>query len=33
MIREINAAYEVIGDPDKRRSYDRLNWGDETGAR
>ena len=28
-IREINAAYEVIGDPDKRRSYDRLNWGDE----
>ena len=30
-IREINAAYEVIGDPEKRRSYDRLNWGDETG--
>lgn len=29
-IREINAAYEVIGDPEKRRSYDRLNWGDET---
>jgi molecular chaperone DnaJ len=29
-IREINAAYEVVGDPDKRRSYDRLNWGDET---
>ena len=28
-IREINAAYEVVGDPDKRRSYDRLNWGDE----
>lgn len=28
-IREINAAYEVIGDPEKRRSYDRLNWGDE----
>jgi len=28
-IREINTAYEVIGDPDKRRSYDRLNWGDE----
>jgi molecular chaperone DnaJ len=28
-IREINAAYEIIGDPDKRRSYDRLNWGDE----
>ena len=29
-IREINAAYEVVGDPDKRRSYDRLIWGDET---
>ena len=29
-IREINAASEVVGDPDKRRSYDRLNWGDET---
>jgi molecular chaperone DnaJ len=29
-IREINAAYEVVGDPEKRRSYDRLNWGDET---
>ena len=29
-IREINAAYEVVGDPDKRRTYDRLNWGDET---
>ena len=28
-IREINAAYEVVGDPDKRRTYDRLNWGDE----
>ena len=28
-IREINAAYEIVGDPDKRRSYDRLNWGDE----
>src|SRR4026207_847757 len=28
-IREINAAYEVVGDPEKRRSYDRLNWGDE----
>ena len=28
-IREINAAYEVIGDPEARRSYDRLNWGDE----
>ena len=29
-IREINAAYEVVGDPDRRRTYDRLNWGDET---
>ena len=29
-IREINAAYEIVGDPEKRRSYDRLNWGDET---
>ena len=28
-IREINAAYEVIGDPEKRRTYDRLNWGEE----
>ncbi len=28
-IREINAAYEVIGDADARRNYDRLNWGDE----
>ena len=28
-IREINAAYEVVGDQDKRRTYDRLNWGDE----
>jgi molecular chaperone DnaJ len=28
-IREINAAYEVVGDPEKRRSYDRLNWGEE----
>ena len=28
-IRELNAAYEVVGDPEKRRSYDRLNWGDE----
>lgn len=27
-IREINAAYEVIGDPEARRNYDRLNWGD-----
>jgi molecular chaperone DnaJ len=28
-IREINAAYEVIGDPEKRRTYERLNWGEE----
>ncbi|WP_455245531.1 DnaJ domain-containing protein [Petrachloros mirabilis] len=28
-IREINAAYEIIGDPEARRNYDRLNWGDE----
>jgi molecular chaperone DnaJ len=31
-IRDLNAAYEVIGDPEKRRTYDRLNWGEE-GAR
>lgn len=28
-IREINAAYEIIGDPEARRNYDRLNWGEE----
>lgn len=28
-IREINAAYEVLGDADSRRTYDRLNWGEE----
>lgn len=28
-IREINAAYEVIGDAEARRNYDRLSWGDE----
>jgi len=28
-IREINAAYEIIGDPEARRNYDRLTWGDE----
>lgn len=28
-IREINAAYEILGDADNRRSYDRLRWGDE----
>lgn len=26
-IREINAAYEVIGDPENRRSYERLRFG------
>ncbi len=31
-IRELNAAYEIIGDADKRRSYDRLSWGDEPRA-
>jgi molecular chaperone DnaJ len=31
-IREINTAYEIIGDAEKRRSYDRLNWGDEPRA-
>lgn len=28
-IREINAAYEVIGDAEARRNYDRLTWGEE----
>ncbi len=28
-IREINSAYEVIGDPESRRTYDRLHWGEE----
>jgi molecular chaperone DnaJ len=28
-IREINAAYEVVGDPEKRQAYDRLRFGDE----
>jgi len=31
-IRDINAAYEIIGDPEKRKSYDRLSWGDEPRA-
>jgi len=31
-IREINAAYEIIGDAEKRQSYDRLSWGDEPRA-
>ncbi len=28
-IREINSAYEVLGDPESRRTYDRLHWGEE----
>jgi molecular chaperone DnaJ len=28
-IREINAAYQVIGDVESRKTYDRLHWGDE----
>jgi molecular chaperone DnaJ len=28
-IRELNAAYEVLGDFEQRRTYDRLQWGDE----
>jgi molecular chaperone DnaJ len=31
-IREINVAYEIVGDPEKRRSYDRLSWGNEPRA-
>ena len=31
-IREINAAYEIIGDAEKRRSYDRLFWNGEPRA-
>lgn len=29
-IRELNIAYEVISDPESRRTYDRLHWGDES---
>jgi len=28
-IREINVAYEVLGDPEARKTYERLLWGDE----
>ena len=31
-IRELNAAYETIGDAEKRQNYDRLSWGDELRA-
>lgn len=31
-IREINVAYEVVGDSEKRRTYDRLSWGNEPGT-
>jgi molecular chaperone DnaJ len=31
-IREINTAYEIVGDAEKRRSYDRLFWGEEPRA-
>ena len=31
-IREINVAHEIVGDPEKRRSYDRLSWGNEPRA-
>ncbi len=31
-IRELNAAYEIIGDAEKRQNYDRLSWGDEPRA-
>ena len=31
-IREINSAYEVLGDPESRRTYDRLHWGEEARA-
>lgn len=31
-MREINAAYEIVGDAEKRGSYDRLFWGHEPRA-
>jgi molecular chaperone DnaJ len=31
-IRELTAAYEIIGDAEKRQNYDRLSWGDEPRA-
>ncbi len=31
-IREINVAYEIVGDPEKRATYDRLFWGEEPRA-
>ncbi len=31
-IREINIAYEIVGDPEKRKTYDRLSWGAEPRA-
>ncbi len=31
-IREINVAYEIVGDPEKRKTYDRLSWGAEPRA-
>lgn len=31
-IRELNVAYEIIGDAEKRKTYDRLSWGDEPRA-
>ena len=31
-IRELNAAYEIIGDTERRKTYDRLQWCDEPRA-
>lgn len=30
IIRRINVAYEIIGNPETRKSYDRLSWGVES---